>query len=151
MEALAANDPRYADATMSRLLSAARQPSNGAMSQAFGAVAPLESSGDGGLVLLTGRDLYTDRTSAALRMDDADRLGRSAFVDLHPADSAARGIEDGAAVVVRGNGAALPITARVSEDVAEGSVFASLLWDGGAVQALLPADGSIGRVEVERG
>ncbi len=151
MEALAANDPRYADATMSRLLSAARQPSNGAMSQAFGAVARLESSGDGGLLLLTGRDLYTDRTSAALRMDDADRLGRSAFVDLHPADAAARGIEDGAAVVVRGNGAALPITARVSQDVAQGSVFASLLWDGGAVQSLLPADGSIGRVEVERG
>ena len=151
MEALAASDARYADATVSRLLSAARQPSNGAMSHAFGAVAALESSGDGELVLLTGRDLYTDRTSAALRMDDADRLGRSAFVDLHPADAAARGIEDGAAVVVRGNGAALPITARVSQDVAQGSVFASLLWDGGAVQSLLPADGSLGRVEVERG
>ena len=83
-------------------------------------------------------------------MEDADRLGRSAFVDLHPADAAVRGIEDGAAVVLRGNGTALSITARVSQDVAQGSVFASLLWDGGAVQALLPADGSIGRVEVER-
>ncbi len=150
MDALAGGDARYADAPASRMLSAGRQPPNGAASQAFGVVPALETSGEGGLLLLAGRDLYSDRTSAALGMDDADRLGRSACLDLHPADAAARGIEDGAAVTLRSAGAALPITARVSEDVAEGSVFASLLWRGGALQALLPADGSIGRVEVER-
>ena len=150
MDALADGDVRYADATVSRMLSAGRQPPNGAMSQAFGAVPALETSGEGGLLLLTGRDLYSDRTSAALGMDDADRIGRSACLDLHPADAAARGIEDGAAVTLHSDGTALPITARVSEDVAAGSVFASLLWQGGALQALLPADGSIVRVEVER-
>ncbi|PZC49451.1 MAG: putative molibdopterin-dependent oxidoreductase YjgC [Chloroflexi bacterium] len=149
MDALAASDARYASATMSRLLSATRQPPNGAISQAIVPVAALSAAGDG-LLLLSGRDLYTDRTSAALRADDADRLHRAESADLHPTDAAALGITDGESVALTRAGERLLISARVSEDVAPGCVFVPLLYDGGAVQALLPADGSIARVAVER-
>lgn len=147
MEALAAADSRYADATPSRLLSATRQPRNGVSTRALNALPAVAVDGEG-LALLAGRDLYSDRSSAALRLDDADRLHRGEFLDLHPADAAARRISDGSDVVVSRGDARLTIKARVSEDVAEGSVFAPLLYDGGAVQALLPSDASIARVEV---
>ena len=155
MDAIAAADPRYRDATSSRLLSATRQPPDGAVTHALTSVpalaspAPAGQDGDGELTLLSGRDLYTDRSSAALRSDQADRLHRGEFLDLHPADAAARGVANGASVVLSRGAQRLTITARVSEDVAQGSVFASLLWDGGALQALLPAEASLARVRVE--
>ena len=68
---------------------------------------------------------------------------------MHPADAAARGVADGADVVVARDDQRLTMKARVSEDVAEGSVFVPLLWDGGAVQTLLPAGASIARVSIE--
>ena len=104
MDAIAAEHPLYAQAQYSRLLRALRQASNGATAQAFQTVepasAPAQTAGSG-LVLVATRDLSTDRSAAALRLADADRLHRGEFLEMHPGDAAARNIADGAAVQVR--------------------------------------------------
>ena len=91
----------------------------------------------GGLTLLSGRDLYTDRLSAARGDAQADLLHRGESLQIHPADAAERGIEDGSAVRVTANGSQLELAAEITEDVPQGAVWASLLTQRGAAQALL--------------
>ena len=149
MEEIGAANPNYAEARYARLLRGARQPSNGSSpaGRSFQPVQPLPTAGDG-LTLLTGRDLYTDRESAAIHLPDADRLHRGEFLEIHPRDAAARNIADGATVSARANGAAVSITAKVSEDISEGAVFVPILWNGGAVQELLGSDSAVPTVDV---
>ena len=147
MDAIAAQYPLYARARYPQLLRAGRQPANGAVTQAFTAPDVL-SAESGGLHLLPLRDLYTDRTAAALRQAEADRLHRAEHLDIHPRDAAARNLQDGATVTVRRNDVAVTLTARVTDAVAEGSVVAPLLWEGGALQTLLPSDAIVPAVEV---
>ena len=151
MDAIAAEHPLYAQAQYSRLLRALRQASNGATAQAFQTVepasAPAQTAGSG-LVLVATRDLSTDRSAAALRLADADRLHRGEFLEMHPGDAAARNIADGAAVQVRTDAASITTTARVSDAITAGTVLFPILWDGGAVQDLLRADAAVTAVEV---
>ena len=138
----------YDRARPSLLLDGGRPSLPPVAAQAFQPVPALPREG-AGLVLLSGRDLYTDRESAALRLPEADRLQRGGFLAIHPRDAAQRNIADGARVSVRRNGASLAIQAKVSEAVPEGAVFLPILWDGGAVQALLPTTATAPTVEVE--
>jgi len=137
--ALASLDNRYAaleavGATQSRM------PINGAATQRFLAVGESGApASEQGLTLLTGRDLYTDRLSAARGEVNADLLERSGSVQIHPADAASRNIADGAQVSISANDAQVILPAEITEDVPQGAVWASLLHDGGAVQALNPA------------
>ena len=151
MDAIAAEHPLYAQAQYSRLLRALRQASNGATAQAFQTVepasAPAQTAGSG-LVLVATRDLSTDRSAAALRLADADRLHRGEFLEMHPGDAAARNIADGAAVQVLTDAASITTTARVSDAITAGTVLFPILWDGGAVQDLLRADAAVTAVEV---
>ena len=132
--AIAQRDARYSmlagiGATQSRM------GPNGAAAQRF---LPIAATGAvGGLTLLTGRDLYTDRLSAARGDTDADLLQRGESLQIHPADAAERGIDDGAPVRVTANGSQLELAAEVSEDVPQGAVWASILAQRGAAQALL--------------
>ncbi len=151
--ALAELDSRYSilaapGATQSRM------PINGAATQGFlsvpdaGADATSDSA-DGALTLLTGRDLYTDRLSAARGETNADLLHRSDTVQIHPADAAARGIGDGDSVALAAEGARLTLAAELTEDVPQGAVWTSILLQGGAVQALHSTDAArIGSVYV---
>ena len=94
--ALAESDARYAG--LPSYLTASRQPVNGASTQRMLAVEPAASDGSG-LTLLAGRDLYTDRLSAARGAEDADQLHRADSVQLNPADAADLGIETGASTM----------------------------------------------------
>lgn len=138
--ALAELDSRYSvlaapGATQSRM------PVNGAATQRFLSVGETGSSnGDGSLTLLSGRDLYTDRLSAARGDLNADLLHRSEGVQINPADAASLGIEDGSNVSLSGQGAQIVLAAEITEDVPAGAVWASSLAQGGAVQALLTAN-----------
>ncbi|MCY3568409.1 MAG: hypothetical protein OXH38_07250, partial [Chloroflexi bacterium] len=78
----------------------------------------------------------TDRLSAARGEVNADLLERSGSLQIHPADAAARNIADGAQVSLSANGAQVILPAEITEDVPQGAVWASLLHEGGAVQAL---------------
>ncbi len=135
--ALAALDSRYAalsDVTATQ----SRMPVNGAATQRFVGVSETGAQASGGaLTLLSGRDLYTDRLSAARGDVNADLLHRSDGLQINPADAAARNIEDGQIVRVEADGAQISLSAEVSEDVPTGAVWVSSLHDGGAVQELL--------------
>jgi len=158
MEEIARTIPGYEQARYPLLVRGARQaPAGGARQAPAGAAAPRflplalpTRNGGQGLLLLTGRDLYTDREAAAAHLPDADRLQRSAGLEIHPRDAAARQIGDGDPVELRANGTTIRIAARVSEAVPEGAVFLSAMWDAGAAQALLPEDAALPRVDVRR-
>ena len=160
MAEIRATVPGYEGADLTAFVRGTRQPPEGAQPHApqdtdgahtGGFVEPLpppRRGGDGALVLMTARDLYTDREAAAIHLDDADRLHRTEHVQIHPRDAAARGIADGDPVSVSGGGARLTLPARVTDAGPAGAVFISSVWNGGAVQALLPADPVIPLVDV---
>ena len=137
--ALAALDSRYSvlaepGATQTRM------PINGAATQRFLSVPESGSvNGDGSLTLLTGRDLYSDRLTAARGDVDADLLHRSDGVQINPADAAALGVEEGANVSLTANQAQIILPAEITEDVPAGAVWTSALHGGGVVQALQSA------------
>ncbi len=136
-QALAALDDRYSvlaapGSTQSRM------PINGAATQRFLPIAETGALG-GGLTLLSGRDLYTDRLSAARGEVNADLLQRSDSAQINPADAASLGVESGGKVRIEANGAQLILAAEITEDVPAGAVWASALHQGGAVQALQAA------------
>ena len=139
-EALAALDNRYA-ALAAPGATQSRMPINGAATQRFLGVAESgAAAAEQGLTLLSGRDLYTDRLSAARGEVNADLLDRSGSIQMHPADAADRNIEDGDRVSVAANGAQIILPAEITEDVPQGAVWASILHGGGAIQALHAAD-----------
>lgn len=134
--ALAAVDSRYSVLAMPGATQS-RMPINGAATQGFlgvpdtGAVAA-----EGELTLLTGRDLYTDRLSAARGDVNADLLHRADTVQIHPADAASRGIDEGDMVGISANGSRVMLAAEITEDVPQGAIWASILHQGGAIQAI---------------
>ena len=134
--ALAESDARYAG--LPSYLTASRQPVNGASTQRMLAVEPSASDGPG-LTLLAGRDLYTDRLSAARGAEDADQLHRADSVQLNPADAADLGIETGSEVSISNNGATLTLKAEVAEDIPQGAAWLPILHAKGAAQQLSPA------------
>lgn len=146
---LAERDSLYAS-LLEPGLSQTRMPINGAATQGFLAVEPAGAGADGELTLLSGRDLYTDRLSAARGDINADLLARGNTLQIHPADAAARNIEAGVNVALSANGDRVVLPAEVTEDVPAGAVWASILHAGGALQALHRADAtSAPRVTVE--
>ena len=138
--AIAAHDARYsALAGPGAAATQSRQPTNGAATQCLLPIEAVGASGDG-LTLLAGRDLYTDRLSAARGATDADLLHRADTVQLHPADAAERGIAEGATVTISANGAELAAQAEISDDVPQGAAWLPILHGRGAAQRLLGAD-----------
>ena len=114
-----------------------RMPINGAATQRFLPVTEMgAANGEDSLTLLTGRDLYTDRLTAARGETDADLLHRADGVQINPADAASRGIEAGANVRLAANDGQLILPAEITEDVPIGAVWTSALHDGGAIQTL---------------
>jgi len=61
----------------------------------------------------------------------------------HPDDAASRGLADGDQVSVAGNGTSLSATLRLNEDATPGTAFLPLLWQAGAVQALIGPDDAV--------
>ena len=146
--ALAALDSRYA-VLAEPGSTQVRMPINGAATHRFLSVSKTgAAAGDGSLTLLSGRDLYTDRLSAARGDVNADLLDRSGGMQINPADAAARGIEQGANVSLAGNQAQIILPADITEDVPTGAVWVSALHGRGAVQALQTGAERLASVEV---
>jgi len=89
-----------------------------------------------GLLLFTGRTLYTSLEGAAIGSPEADKLHREEFALLHPSDASPLAITDGAEVALVNGRARLTLRARLTEEVLPGSVFVPLYYRGGAVTAL---------------
>lgn len=153
LDAIASEDVNYVAAAGSRLLRQTRQPLNGARPpEAFLDVAALAAAdaAAGSLALVTGRDLFSDREAAAASLPNADRLQRAEFLELHPDDAASRGLDDGDQVSVAGNGASLTATLRLNEEATPGTAFLPLLWQAGAVQALIGTDEAVPSVVLSK-
>jgi predicted molibdopterin-dependent oxidoreductase YjgC len=136
----------YAGTRYDELLSGKVRPSLDGAGQGLskGALRPValpeEASTDGGLILITGRTLYTSLDGAGIRSPDADKLHREEYVELNPADAEPLGIHAGEEVVLTDGSAEMRIRVALSAAVPPGVAFVPLLYDGGAVTALFPPD-----------
>mgnify|MGYP003880469637 CR=1 FL=1 len=102
--------------------------------------------GQGDLALVTGPVLF-DRDALAGRSAIAGRAG-DACAWIHPSDAAARGISDGEAIVVSGDGE-LRLSARVTEDCQVGVLFVPEQLGADNVHVLGAEDGAVLMVRVK--
>ena len=105
------------------------------------------SPGDG-LILTTGRSLYTSWDAATIHSAEADKLHREEFVEVNPLDAARLGLEEGQEVALADGRVEVAIRVHVTDAVQPGVVFVPLYYDGGAVTALFARDGLLPRVKV---
>jgi predicted molibdopterin-dependent oxidoreductase YjgC len=140
MAEISALSPLYGKATYRAVGNAARQEID-APPAANAQPVPVYPNGHEGLSLLAIRDLYTAEDAAKIHHKDADKLHRGEFVEIHPADAARLGVQDGSLVSVGANGASVSLNAQVTDQVPEGAVNIPLPWDGGAVTGLFEKDG----------
>jgi predicted molibdopterin-dependent oxidoreductase YjgC len=97
---------------------------------------------DGGLILTTGRTLFTSLEGAFIRDPDADKLHREEFVEIHPSDAAALRVDDEDEVTLATDAGELTLRCKISGRVREGVLFLPAYYDGGAVTRLLDRTGA---------
>ena len=95
-----------------------------------------------GIALITGRSLYTSWEGASIGSDEADPLHREESAWVHPADAEALDARDGDTIVLTDGTHEVRIALRLDDGIAAGTVYVPAYYDGGAVMALLPLEGS---------
>jgi formate dehydrogenase major subunit len=95
---------------------------------------------NGDVALLTGRTLYTSLEGAAVRSPEADKLHREEGVYINQYEASELGIAMGDRVVVKNGSAQVSLSAVLTVAIPRGAVFVPSYLDGGAVNALLPAE-----------
>ena len=104
-----------------------------------------------GLRVITGRSLYTSWEGASSRSEQADELQREQHVLINPRDAEAASIRTDDEVVLVNGSHEVRIRARLDDGVAPGTVYVPQYYDGGAVMALYPLEGTgapVARVRV---
>lgn len=114
---------------------------------------PAGTSGQGptntSLKLITGRSLYTSYEAAALHKPDADKLFREDKIEVNRSDGERLGLLSGDRIQLVAERGRLEGPVSLTDAVAEGTVFVSALYAGGAVNALLgPEDGASANTDV---
>ena len=110
-------------------------------------------SANGSLSLLTGRSLYTSLEAAALHKPDADKLHREEVAEISFDDGARLGLSEEQPIVIVSNRGSLRLRAHLTDTVPAGAVYVPLLYDGGAVTALLEPESEgqgLAHVEVQQ-
>ncbi len=110
---------------------------------AAGGAAAGGAAGDGvdGLVLLTGRSLYTSWEAASIGSPEADAMHREEAAHVHPSDAEAAGVAGGDEVALTLDGRELRLPVRLDDGLAPGTIYVPQYALGGALMALLPLDG----------
>ena len=116
---------------------AAHPPRVQLIEPALPAVTALDETGTQ-LRVFTHRGQFTSLEAAELHDPEADRLHRDDWALIHRLDAGRLGLADLDVVEVSGAAGSLTIGLRVSEDVLPGTIYLPLLYDGGAVTAVLP-------------
>jgi len=81
------------------------------------------------LILTTGRVLYHYHTGTQTRRSGPlSWVEPRGYVEIHPADAEAVGLEDGAAVVVESRRGTIRTKAHLTEDVPQGTIFLAFHW-----------------------
>jgi predicted molibdopterin-dependent oxidoreductase YjgC len=138
MDEVAQVVPLYGNATYVEMESGEQQPVDGLgpRKAELQAVPTIAGPGGEGLLLTTGRSLYTSYDGTAVHSPEADKLHREEFVEMNPADALELGIAEGQEVTLNANGGQLMIRTHVTESVQAGMLYVPLYYDGGAVTAL---------------
>ena len=87
-------------------------------------------------VLVTGRRLEHYNTGSMTRRTANLALVPEELLDVHPDDASPLGLRDGRAVTVTSRRASTTLTARITPDVAPGTVFAAFHFPDAAVNTL---------------
>jgi predicted molibdopterin-dependent oxidoreductase YjgC len=148
MDEIAALVPLYANARYLELITGDRRTQfDGAVpARALQAAQPEPASNGQAeqdvlqLALMTGRTLYTSLEATAIHKPDADKLHREERVEVSVEDAQRLGIADGDEVTLATDQGEMKLRARVTDMVPAGSVFVPLLYNGGEVTSLMPAD-----------
>jgi NADH-quinone oxidoreductase subunit G len=99
--------------------------------------------GEGELMLFT-YPLLVDEGRLSERADELKAaLEDPPFLEIHPSDAAIRGVLDGSTAIVRTAAGEVELPARVTEHVAEGSVFVPFNQPGFAANTILAGSFSI--------
>jgi anaerobic selenocysteine-containing dehydrogenase len=110
--------------------------------------APHEAPAPEGLTLLTYPLLIDDGRMVQDTPELHDALGEPPFVEVHPRDAEAHGLADGLGVRLRTAAGEAVLPARVTDTIAEGTVFVPFNQPGFAANTLL-AGGFTAPVEIE--
>jgi predicted molibdopterin-dependent oxidoreductase YjgC len=105
-------------------------------------------TGGADLMLLTGRSLYTSYEAASLHKPDADKQFREDKIEISALDADRLGLQLGDRIRLVSLQGALEGAVKPTDGVAEGTVYVSALFGGGAINALLPDDGSEAQTSV---
>ena len=95
-----------------------------------------------GLVLVTGRSLFTSWDGASIRSEEADKVHREDVVTINPVDAEAAGVRSGDTVDLTDGTSELRIGVRLDDGVGPGWIYVPQYYDGGATMRLLPLEGS---------
>src|SRR5207247_144452 len=95
-----------------------------------------------GLVLVTGRSLFTSWEGASIRSEDADKLHREEAIVLNPRDAADAGLRMGDAAALVSGDVEVRLTVQLDDGVGPGWAYVPHYYDGGAAMALLPLEGT---------
>jgi formate dehydrogenase (NADP+) alpha subunit len=117
-------------------------PNTPSLSQVQTASQSSSGQSDGEFTLLTGRSLYTSYEAASLHKVDADKLFREDKLEMNELDADRLGLQLGDRIRLVGRQGAIEGPVKPTSAVAEGTVYVSALYGGGAVNALLADDGS---------
>lgn len=96
-------------------------------------------------LLLFTYPLLVDEGRLSERSDELKAaLGELPFLEVHPVDAAARGLTDGIGAIVRTSAGEAELPVRVTEHIAQGSVFVPFNQPGFAANTILAGSFTIG-------
>ncbi len=115
-------------------------PSAQTSAQPLGDVPAATEESSDGLLLITGRTLYTSLEGATIHLPQADKLHHEEFIEISPQDAARYGIRDEEEITITSDHGELTMRAKIREEIAPGTTFVPFYYDGGAVTALFESD-----------
>ena len=95
-----------------------------------------------GLLLTTNRSLFTSWEGASMRSEEADQLHREEAAWVNPRDAEALGARNGETIVLTDGTHEVRIALRLEDGVPAGTVYVPAYYDGGAIMALFPLEGT---------
>jgi predicted molibdopterin-dependent oxidoreductase YjgC len=109
------------------------------------APAPLPTEG---LLVTTGRSLFTSWAGASIASPEADKLHREEHVLINPRDAETLGVRTGDEVVLAAGDAEVRTTVRLDDGVGPGWVYLPHYYAAGATMSLYPTSGGQASVAV---
>ena len=95
-----------------------------------------------GILLTTNRSLFTSWEGASIHSEEADQLHREEAAWVNPRDAEALGARSGETIVLTDGTHEVRIALKLEDGVPQGTVYVPAYYDGGAINALFPLEGT---------